>query len=332
LIAVERPNKYSASDILLPKRLTTNQGEPMWNYILRLSCALAALAVVILSLHFPGKPVGAESMTVAARTIITPSAALRNIGWLDINVFRTVAVGQATTVSAASLLGSPLAIGSLAAGMGSSLAATTETVLDDTSLPTILGGATVVVVDSLGRSFSAGMAYASPTQINHEIPINAFPGPATIIYTNTVTFEISTSIVVLSPIAPGLFTKSGTGSGIANALVLRKRDGMDIYETPYRIENGQIIPIPIDFGPTTDQVFLVLFGTGFRFRSSLSATTVMIGGTPLEVIYAGRDGGQRVGVEQANVQLPRSLAGRGLVDIVMLVDGMTSNTVQLSFL
>jgi uncharacterized protein (TIGR03437 family) len=122
-----------------------------------------------------------------------------------------------------------------------------------------------------------------------------------------------------------------TGSGIANALIVRKRNGMDIYETPYRNENGQVIPVPIDFGPETDRLLLVLFGTGFRFRSSLSALTVTVGGIPLESVYAGRSGDDRPFMDQFNGWLPRSLAGHGLVNIEMNIDGMTSNTVQLSF-
>jgi hypothetical protein len=53
--------------------------------------------------------------------------------------------------------------------------------------------------------------------------------------------------------------------------------------------------VPIDLGPATDQVFLILYGTGLR--------------------------------HQSNVRLPRSLAGRGEVDVVMMVDGKAANTV-----
>jgi uncharacterized protein (TIGR03437 family) len=198
--------------------------------------------------------------------------------------------GAATTVSAASFLGSKLAIGSLAAGFGNGLAATTESAPDGRFPLTTLGGATVTVVDSSGVSLSAGMIYVSTTQINHTIPANAAHGPAKIFYENTVTGASFTSTVDLAPVACGLFSKNGTGSGIANAVILRKRNGMDFYEPVSDIVNGQVVPVPIDFGPETDQLFLVLFGTGFRFRSSLSAMTVTIGGIALEPIYAGKAG------------------------------------------
>jgi uncharacterized protein (TIGR03437 family) len=76
-------------------------------------------------------------------------------------------------------------------------------------------------------------------------------------------------------------------------------------------------------------VFVILFGTGFRYRSSLAATTCRIGGTNAEVLYAGPPGGF-VGLDQANVRLPRSLKGRGEVDAVLAVEGKTANTVKVA--
>ena len=81
--------------------------------------------------------------------------------------------------------------------------------------------------------------------------------------------------------------------------------------------------------PATDQVFLIPFGTGFRNRSALTAVTCKIGGTNAEVLYAGPQG-DFVGLDQSNVRIPRSLKGRGEVDVVMTVDGKTANTVRVS--
>jgi uncharacterized protein (TIGR03437 family) len=46
------------------------------------------------------------------------------------------------------------------------------------------------------------------------------------------------------------------------------------------------------------------------------------------VQYAGQQG-YYVGLDQVNVLLPRTLAGKGLVDVVMTVDGKTANTVTV---
>jgi uncharacterized protein (TIGR03437 family) len=73
---------------------------------------------------------------------------------------------------------------------------------------------------------------------------------------------------------------------------------------------GQPGSAAIDMGPDTDQVYLVLFGTGIRYRSSLSNVTVDIGGAFASVEYAGAQG-TFSGVDQVNVRLQRSLARSG---------------------
>jgi uncharacterized protein (TIGR03437 family) len=57
---------------------------------------------------------------------------------------------------------------------------------------------------------------------------------------------------------------------------------------------------------------------------------VKIGGTNAEAVYAGPAPGF-TGLDQCNARLPRSLAGRGEIDVVMTVDGKMTNTVKVSF-
>ena len=45
--------------------------------------------------------------------------------------------------------------------------------------------------------------------------------------------------------------------------------------------------------------------------------------------FAGAQGGF-VGLDQANVRIPRSLAGRGDVDVVLTVDGQPANVVRVN--
>jgi uncharacterized protein (TIGR03437 family) len=82
-------------------------------------------------------------------------------------------------------------------------------------------------------------------------------------------------------------------------------------------------------GAASDQVFLLLFGTGLRQRSSLAAVTARVGGTAAPVSFAGAQG-SLVGLDQVNLLLPRTLIGRGAVDVVLTVDGKTANTVGVS--
>ena len=87
--------------------------------------------------------------------------------------------------------------------------------------------------------------------------------------------------------------------------------------------------MPIDLGPTTDQVYLVLFGTGLRFRTALSTVKATIGGVNAEVVYAGVQP-DFVGLDQVNISLPRTLIGRGEVDVVLTVEGQVANTARVN--
>ena len=84
---------------------------------------------------------------------------------------------------------------------------------------------------------------------------------------------------------------------------------------------------PIDVGQ--QQVFLVVYGTGFKFRSTLSSVSCAIGGVAAEVLYTG-EVDDFVGLDQINVRLSRSLAGLGEVDVAITVDGMTANKVRVA--
>lgn len=48
-----------------------------------------------------------------------------------------------------------------------------------------------------------------------------------------------------------------------------------------------------------------------------------------EVLYAGPQG-DFAGLNQINVRVPRSLAGRGEVDIALTVDGQAANVVKVN--
>jgi uncharacterized protein (TIGR03437 family) len=119
---------------------------------------------------------------------------------------------------------------------------------------------------------------------------------------------------------------------LAAAIAQRARqDGTVTYEAIYRIDpaQGKPVAIPIDLSSENDQMFLVIFGTGWRFRSAVSEVKVTIGGVDVPVLYAGS---QLTfdGLDQINVRLPRTLAGKGNVDLAVMVDGKVSNTTQLN--
>jgi uncharacterized protein (TIGR03437 family) len=135
----------------------------------------------------------------------------------------------------------------------------------------------------------------------------------------------------ITGVAPGIFTADASGKGLAAASVLRIRvDGSQRFErvAQYDPSQNRFVALPIDLSNETDQVFLVLYGTGVRYLSSLGAVKAMIGGGDSQVLFAGAQG-FFVGLDQLNIRLSRSLAGRGEVDVVLTVDGQTANTTRI---
>lgn len=104
--------------------------------------------------------------------------------------------------------------------------------------------------------------------------------------------------------------------GIAAAIVVRvKADGTQTTEQVLQLNSttNQYDPAPISVGSSSDQLYLLLFGTGFRNRTSFANVSGTIGGTSATATYAGAQG-SFVGLDQANVLTPSSLAGKGNVN------------------
>jgi uncharacterized protein (TIGR03437 family) len=242
-----------------------------------------------------------------------------------------IASNLVTSVSAASFAANtPLALESMVAAFGANMTTSAE-VSTKLPLPTELAGISLKIKDAAGAERLAPLCFVSPGQINYQIPPGSAVGPAHVTVMNgaVVTAEGGVEIATVSP---GMFTVGGSGQGLTAAYLLRlKAGGATSYEpvTQYNAEQNRFVAASIDLGPATDQVFLVLFGTGFKFRSELSAVSCSIGGETIEALYAGEAPGF-VGLDQLNVPLSRTLAGRGDVDVVISVDGKAANTVRVT--
>ncbi len=238
--------------------------------------------------------------------------------------------GALANVSSASFTGTMLAPESIVSAFGSRLATTTQ-VATSQPLPTTLAGTTVKVRDSAGTEQSAQLFFVSSGQINFLLPAGLANGLAIVTATGG-DGSISIGAIQAATVAPGLFAANANGQGVASAVALRVRGEAQTFEAvaQFDVAQNRFVPAPIDLGPESDQVYLILFGTGFRQRSALSAATIKIGGTDAPVLFASAAPGF-VGLDQINLgPLPRSLAGRGEVDVVLVVDGKTANTVPIS--
>ena len=242
---------------------------------------------------------------------------------------RTVAGFPLTSVSAASY-GGELAADSIVAAFGLNLAASTA-VARSLPLPTTLAGVTVKVTDSEKVTRDAPLFFVSPSQINYLVPTGTKPGLAEIAVFNGGN-QVAKSETPVNPVAPALFTADASGKGPPAAVALRVRaDGSQSTEPVARYDAAlqRFVPVPIDLGPESDQVFLILYGTGFRAGSESDSVATFIGDEIAETLFAGAAPGF-AGLDQANVRMPRSLAGKGEVSVLLLADNRASNAVTVN--
>jgi uncharacterized protein (TIGR03437 family) len=199
-------------------------------------------------------------------------------------------------------------------------------------LPTSLAGTTVSVRDSAGNARLAPLFFVSPGQINYQIPSGTVNGSATITVTSG-TGIVSTGRMMIATVAPGLFTANANGQGVPAAWALRvKADGSQLYEPIASFDAAQqrYLPLPFSLGPEGEQVYLILYGTGIRNYSNLANVQLRIGNVETPVAFIGAVEGL-VGLDQLNAgPLPRSLAGRGEINLSLQVDGQTANAVTIA--
>lgn len=260
-----------------------------------------------------------------------PSAAVRgaviNIGSSRLTIRQ---LGRASAVSAASFIPS-FAPQAIAAVFSAGLASTTQAAATQ-PLPTNLAGTTVAIIDANGTSRLAPLFFVSPEQVNFLVPVGTVNGTATVRVTVDGTVIADGSLTVRS-VAPALFAANANGRGLASGVILRiKADGTQSYEplASYDEVTRSFVPVPIAFGDGTDRLFLLLFGTGLRGRSSLERVQVRMDGVAVSVEFAGAQG-DFAGLDQLNLPLPRSLQGRGEVTINCTVDGQAANAVTINF-
>ncbi len=236
---------------------------------------------------------------------------------------------NATSVSAASYSPGSVATEGIVSVFGEDFGAKAESATS-TPLPKELGETRVYVTDANLVERVAPLFFVSPTQINYLIPEGTVPGDAKVVIANKGTV-VSTGTVKVTEMAPAFFTANADGKGAPAAYAIRvKADNSQVSEAVAEYDSAQkkFVPAPISFGAQEDQIFLVLFGTGVRYYSSMGNVKATIAGVEAEVHYAGPQG-QYVGLDQVNIRVPRSALVGGEVDLVLSVDGMKSNPVRV---
>ena len=185
-----------------------------------------------------------------------------------------------------------------------------------------VAGVTVKITDSTGAHWDAPLFFIGGAQINLHVPAGVSEGAATVsVYQNGA--RIGRGSVSIARIAPGIFMVGQQEVAAAWALVVAPDGSRENILT----FNGDLSAKPLDLGPAGAGVYLQLFGTGIRRTTGdVSATA---GGQPVGVLGAVPQG-EFEGFDQVNIgPLPRSLAGAGLIDVVITVDGIAAKPVRV---
>src|SRR5262245_32562926 len=237
-----------------------------------------------------------------------------------------------TTVSAASYVGPPLTVAknSIVAAFGTQLATGIQSAPAQ-PLPTSLLGSSVTV-----NGTPAPLFYVSPNQINYLIPPDAAEGDADVVVTMTAGNGdqiISNGQIKIASYTPSIFTVNSTGSGPPAALTGRG-DANNIFvfdQTPTfepdPLHPGRFLPAPIDVGTADRPAFLVLYCTG-AVNAPAGSVKAVLGGIEVPVTPVPAPG--YTGLDQINMQIPGEFKGRGIVDLNIVSNGISSNTVSVN--
>jgi uncharacterized protein (TIGR03437 family) len=243
---------------------------------------------------------------------------------IDLSLFRSQ---TAATVNAASFDSATISPGAIVSLYGVGLADTTEATLS-VNLPTSLAGVSVTVQDSMGTMQTAQLFFVSPGQINFLVPAGLATGSATVTVVKGSS-PVATSAIQITAVAPGLFTANSNGSGVASAYFSNAANTITAAFTCGNTA-GSCVSAPFDLSTAPGGAVLILYGTGIRNNTGLGSTMVTIGGIPSMPVYAGPQN-QYPGLDQMNVQVPAGLAGKGEVNVVVMVEGRAANSVRVAF-
>ncbi|MBL8171153.1 MAG: DUF11 domain-containing protein [Acidobacteria bacterium] len=241
--------------------------------------------------------------SLVRRAILFTSLLLAFISWYGIRQSTAVMQNQALAaiVSGASFEADALAPDSIATVYGTGLA-TEQT-----------EGTSVTVQDSAGVTRNAKLLYVSTTQVNFLVPAGTKTGLATVTV-RAANGATSTGVTTINAVAPALFKAGNAPAGYALRV---KGDGAQVYES---------VAQPITLGPADEQVFLVLYLSGVR-GADPNDVRVVLGTDELTPLFVGGVGD---GLDQINLALPRTLAGKGVIQLFVRAPGARgSNTAEI---
>lgn len=234
-----------------------------------------------------------------------------------------------SVVNAASQRPASLAPGTVFTLYGSGLGPEALTSFDGAAavVPTIMGG-TRVLFDGTALP----VIYSSAKQVSAAAPNVLEPDRPHFIEVEYGGTKSAPFAVLSAAAAPGIFTTSGTGAGNAAAFQIDPVKGdflLNSEKSPaskgsvivlYATGTGPPLPIPADGHVATH-----------ASQSSLPNTTLLLGDTAAEILYAGAAPGLITGIVQINARIPDGTPAGKAVPVFLKVgnaispDGVTLN-------
>jgi uncharacterized protein (TIGR03437 family) len=221
-------------------------------------------------------------------------------------------------LNAASLKSANLAPGSMAIVSGQNLAANAASA-QPPHLPTNLSDVSIRITDSTGTTSASELYDVASNQIRFVVPESAAGGIAEMrITTSHGSLSVPISI---AGVAPGLFSTTHDGAGTPAGWTVQTFADGSVRVTP--ISPG----VPIALSSDTVSLQLTVLATGAHHASNVK---LMIGGVPLDqaTVSGSPDW---PGLDQVSGFVPKSLKGAGSVGVYMLADGVSSNSLNLTF-
>jgi hypothetical protein len=186
-------------------------------------------------------------------------------------------------------------------------------------------------------AYAIGQQIVDPAGNSQKVQTPGTSGTTAPVWNETVGGNTTDGTVLWSCEGPSIATElavSGTASGSAGTGAGPKVDALlhgDAVEviTAHADGTQSVRPLqgaPVDLSGSSDKVMLQFYASGVRDASELH---VRIAGQEAPVIYSGA-AGHFPGLDEVIVELPRSLAGMGQVDVVLTADGQTASPVRVA--
>ncbi|MCW5962822.1 MAG: hypothetical protein KIT83_02195 [Bryobacterales bacterium] len=171
--------------------------------------------------------------------------------------------------------------------------------------------------------------YVSPGQINFQLPpdLSVLENQEEEIRLRVrrgATMSVNETRVMLRNRSVSLFSANSSGAGAPAGFAVRVRaSGEQERSNLFLCGNGQCTPNAAPMGGTGDELFLELFGTGFRNRGAATQMKAFVGTAEAEISFAGPHP-TFVGLDQVNVKVPRDTPRGQDIDLYIWVRNGTA--------